>query len=373
MALSRFSKSLTVAVAATLAGSLAVTATTTEADAQERIRWRVPIAFPSSLPSLGDNMNWVAEQLEMASGGNIELRIAEPGELVPALELTEAVGQGQVEAGYNWVGYDQGRIPASPLFSAVPFGLEPWEYSAWWYYAGGRELAEDIYGDVNVHPIFCGITSPETAGWFREPIDSLEDLQGLRIRFAGLGGRVMQALGANVTMIPGGEVYQSLERGAIDAAEFSLPAVDQLLGFGQVAPYNYFPGWHQQFTALHLMINLDTWNGLEDSTQALFNLACTAGVTNALAKSEAQQGEVIRDFPENDISAEYLPEELLFELYDVSQQVLEDEAAADVDFARVLESQRDFRENHNYWKTFGYLPRDFLNTVRAREEDQNQE
>jgi TRAP-type mannitol/chloroaromatic compound transport system substrate-binding protein len=350
-------------IAAAVIGGLGMGLAATDAAAQERVRWRVPIAFPSTLPSLGDNMQWVADMLEMASGGNIQLRIAEPGELVPALELTEAVGQGQVEAGYNWVGYDQGRIPSSPLFSAVPFGLEPWEYAAWWYYGGGRELGEDIYGANNVHPIFCGITSPETAGWFREPIESLDDLQGLRIRFAGLGGRVMQALGANVTMIPGGEVFQSLERGAIDAAEFSLPAVDQLLGFGQVAPYNYFPGWHQQFTALHLVVNLDTWNALDEQTQAMFNMACQAGVMNSLSKSEAGQGAIIRDFPDNGITALILPEPILRELYAVTQQVLDEEAARDEDFARVLESQRAFTEDYDYWKQYGYLPRDFVSEV----------
>lgn len=362
-----FPKSLKTAVAATLVAGIAVTVTLADAAAQDRLRWRVPIAFPSSLPALGDNMQWVAERLNIASGGTIELRVAEPGELVPALELTEAVGQGQVDAGYNWLGYDQGRIPSSPLFSAVPFGLEPWEYSAWWYYAGGRELAEDIYSAVNVHPIFCGITSPETAGWFLEPIESIDDIEGRRIRFAGLGGRVLQALGANVTMIPGGEVYQSLERGAIDGAEFALPAVDQLLGFGRVAPYNYFPGWHQQFTALHLIVNSDTWAGLEESTRMLIDTTCTAGVINSLSKAEAQQGPVIRDFEDNNITAEFLPDELLFELYAATQQVLDDEAAGDEDFARVLESQRSFRADHNYWKVFGYLPRDFQNTVDAQQ------
>ena len=367
MALIKHPKSLTTAVAAAVVAGLTLSATTVDVSAQERVRWRVPIAFPSSLPALGDNMNWVAERLEVASGGTIELRVAEPGELVPALELTEAVGQGQVEAGYNWLGYDQGRIPSSPLFSAVPFGLEPWEYSAWWYYAGGRELAEEIYSDVGVHPIFCGITSPETAGWFLEPIETLADIEGLRIRFAGLGGRVLQSLGANVTMIPGGEVYQSLERGAIDGAEFALPAVDQLLGFGRVAPYNYFPGWHQQFTALHLIVNAETWGGLDDATRMLIDTTCTAGVINSLSKSEAQQGAIIRDFADNNITAEVLPEEILMELYAATQEVLEEEAAADEYFARVLESQRAFRGDHNYWKVFGYLPRDFQNRVSAEE------
>jgi TRAP-type mannitol/chloroaromatic compound transport system substrate-binding protein len=352
---------LTRAVAAAaVAAALLVGATMTSADAQERISWRVPIAFPSTLPALGDNLPWVAEQLEMATDGAIRLRVAEPGEITAGNEITGPVSTGQVEAGYTWIGYDQGRIPASPLFAAVPFGMEPWEFIAWWYYGGGRGLGEEIYGEINVMPILCGITGPETAGWFSQPIEELDDVQGLRIRFAGIGGRVLQSLGANVTMIPGGEVFQALERGSIDAAEFSLPAVDQLLGFGRVAPYNYFPGWHQTFTSLHLIVNMDVWNGLSETSRALINLACQAGVTNSLAKAEAGQGPVIRGFEDNNITASRLPEDLLRELYRVSQETLTAEAERNEDFSQVLESQQAFQRDYRYWKSFGYLPRDFL-------------
>ncbi len=329
------------------------------AQAQERVRWRVPSAFPSSLPALGDNMPWVAEQLSAASGDRIQMRTVEPGEMVPALELSEAVGQGQVVAGYNWLGYDQGRIPASPLFSAVPFGMEPWEYIAWWYRGDGRELAEDVYGAINVHPIFCGITGPETAGWFKKPIDKLEDINGLKIRFAGLGGRVMQDLGASVSMIPGGEIYQSLERGVIDASEFSLPVVDQRLGFAQVAPYNYFPGWHQTFTAFHLIVNKDEWAKLADADKALITMACTAGVTNNLAASEALQGEIIAGFPDIGVTATRLSPEILQQLKTASDKVMAEQVEADADFKRVYESQQAFSKNYQLWKELGYLPRDF--------------
>ena len=340
-------------------GGVSLVALGSTADAQERIRWRVPVAFPTALPALGDNMPWVAEQLGTASGGRIEIRVVEPGELFPALEATEAVGTGQVQAGYTWIGYDQGRIPSSPLFGAVPFGMEPWEFTAWWYYGGGQELAEEIYHAQNVHPIYCGITGPETAGWFRDEVDEVEDFDGLKIRFAGLGGRVLQALGASVTMMPGGEIFQALERGTIDASEFSLPIVDQRLGFNQVASYNVYPGWHQPFTAFHLIVNLDDWNNLDPADQAMFNLACTAGVTRNIAASEAWQGEIIRGFPEIGVTAQYLPLEILEELQQVAAQVLAEEAANDADFARVYDSQREFMLNYQAWKRLGYLPRDF--------------
>ncbi len=347
------------ALAATALGLGALAFAAMPVDAQDRIRWRVPIAFPSALPALGDNMPWVADQLLAATDGRIELRTVEPGEMVPALELSEAVGQGQIQAGYNWLGYDQGRIASSPLFSAVPFGMEPWEYIAWWKHGGGQDLAEEIYGNINVMPLFCGITGPETAGWFKAPIESVEDLQGLRIRFAGLGGQVLASLGASVSLIPGGEIYQSLERGVIDGAEFALPIVDQRLGFYRVAPYNLFPGWHQPFTAFHLIVNLDTWNGLASADQALLRMACQAGVMNNLADSEGLQGEVIAGFPDINVTAGVIPEEVLRELQAATETVLAEQAAADADFARVYESQQAFSENYRYWKELGYLPRDF--------------
>jgi len=161
----------------------------------------------------------------------------EPGEIVPAFSITDAVRDGKVAAGYTWLGYDQGKTAASALLAAVPFGMEPAEFTAWWFEAGGRALGEKLYARYHAHPIMCGLTGPETAGWFRHRIESLDDLQGLKIRFAGIGGKVIERLGASVTMLPGGEIFQALEKGAIDASEFSLPIVDQALGFNRVAPY----------------------------------------------------------------------------------------------------------------------------------------
>ena len=216
---------------------------------QASLKWRVPVAFNSNLPGLGDNILYVAEALGSSTGGRLEFDVYEPGEIVPAFSIVDAVRDNKVEAGYTWLGYDQGKIPASALLGAVPFGMEPWEYNAWWFEGGGEELAQRLYAKHGVHILLCGIIGPETAGWFREPIDELSDVQGLKIRFAGLGGRVISELGASVTMLPGGEIFQALEKGAIDATEYSLPNVDQQLGFNRVAKLNYFPGWHQPSTS----------------------------------------------------------------------------------------------------------------------------
>ena len=327
--------------------------------AARRIHWRLPLSFQTTMPVLGDNPIYVTDMLRASSAGAVELRIFEPGEVVPALAITEAVREGKVEAGYTWLGYDQGRIPSAALIAAVPFGMEPWEFAAWWFDGGGRALGEALYAKQNIHAIFCGLTGPETAGWFREPIDSLDDVRGLKIRFAGIGGKVMERVGASVTMLPGGEIFQALEKGAIDATEYALPIVDQSLGFNRVASYNYYPGWHQPATSSHMVINLDVWNQTAPADQKLIETACTAGALRNLARSEALQGEVIAGFSEVGVEAHTLPDDVLRELERVTEEVLEEEAASDADFAAILESQQRFRANYAHWKARAYLPRDF--------------
>ena len=324
-----------------------------------RINWRVPTVFQKTMPVIGENPVFLADSLKSASNGAIHLEIFDPGEIVPAFSITDAVRDRKVVAGYTWLGYDQGKIAASPLIAAVPFGMEPWEYSAWWYNGGGREITESLYVKYEIHPIYCGMTGPETAGWFRERINSLDDVKGLKIRFAGLGGQIIERLGASVTMLPGGEIFQALEKGAIDATEFALPIVDQALGFSDVAKYNYYPGWHQPFTSSHLVINLDTWKSLTRSDKAIIEMACTAAVTRNLAHAEAVQGEIIANFDQVGVSAERLPLNLLKELKKVATQVIEEEAQRDADFAAVLASQKKFLANYEYWKSLAYLPRNF--------------
>ncbi|QID19197.1 TRAP transporter substrate-binding protein [Nitrogeniibacter mangrovi] len=327
--------------------------------AADKLRWKVPNAFPSHLPALGDNVQMVADMLKTASDGQIQFKIFEPGNLVPPLELSDAVRDKTIDAGYTWLGYDAGKIPSAPLFSARPFGMEPWEYTAWWYNGGGKALAEDVYGKRNIHPILCGITGPETAGWFRKEIKTMDDLKGLKIRFAGLGGQVMQKAGASVTLLPGSEIFQALEKGAIDATEFAMPAVDQKLGFDKVAKYNYFPGWHQTYTAFHLIINKQVWDALQPSSRALFDTACTAGVMRNLSKGEAIQGDVIRGFEAKGVKTEKVPTKMLHALKKLTDEVMAEQSAKDADFKRVYDSQEAFSKSYQTWKGLAYLPRDF--------------
>ncbi len=326
--------------------------------AVDKVRWRMPIAFPSNLPALGTPAQYAAEQLGLASGGNMQLRVYEPGKLVPAFDILAAVSDGKTEAGYTWIGYDQGKVAAVPLFAAVPFGLKPWAFMAWYYEGGGHDMLQEVYANkgFKVHAELCGIIGPETAGWYKAPLESLKDYEGLKIRFAGLGGKVIQKLGASVTMMPGGELFQALERGTIDATEFSLPVIDQSLGFDKVVKFNLFPGWHQPFTAQYMLVNKGEWDKLGGDGKALVRNVCMASVVKGLAESEYQQGAVIAGFAEKGVTAQKLPLEILTELKRITDEVLAEESANDADFKRVYESQQAFQKQYRLWEGLGYLP-----------------
>jgi TRAP-type mannitol/chloroaromatic compound transport system substrate-binding protein len=347
---------------AAIAGALALVSAA-PASALDNIRWQVPMAFASTLTALGDTMPWVADQLRAASGGAIDLRVAEPGAVIPALSVFENVSDGNIDAGFSWMGYEWGTVPASALFGATPFGLESMEFVAWMTHHGGQELLEELFHAYNVHPILCGTISPETAGWFRNEVATVDSLQGLRFRAAGIGGEIFGEFGMSVTLLPGGELYQALETGTLDATEFSLPTVDEQLGFYQVAPYLYLPGWHQPSTNQYLYINLDVWNGLSEQTQAMINMGCMAGVAYSIARAEALQGAALARFEERGTNIRTYSDEQIAAFREASNAVMERWSERDEMFGRVYASQVAFQEELRPWKEMGYLPRDWQTRI----------
>ncbi len=342
--------------------AIALTATTgmaPSADAEDQIRWKVPTGFGTKLTALGDQIVNIAEDVNRMSGGRIQMKVFEPKALVPAFEITDAVKDNKLQVGYTWLGYDQGKIKAAPLIAAVPFGFDPQEYMAWWYEGGGRQLGEELYKAHNIHPILCGLTGPETAGWYQKEMNSIDDFKGLKIRYAGLGGKVLQKIGASVTMLPGGELFQALEKGAIDATEYATPPADTRLGLYKIAKYNYFPGWHQTFTSFHFVVNLDVWSGMSDTDRALVDTACTAGVLKNLARAEALSGPQLEENKSKGVQVKKFPEEMLRQLREVYKEVVAEQVAADANFKKIYEAQQAFHKSYQAWSKVGYLPRDF--------------
>jgi len=320
--------------------------------------WTVAMAFSSRLPALGTPARWVAEQLETLSDGRLRLALQEPGDGRGPRDILPAVSAGDIEAGYTWPGYDREQVPAAALFSAVPFGMKPWAFHAWYRFRGGHDLLQAVYAEAgyDVHAELCGLISPETAGWFREPIESLDAFQGLDIRFAGLGGEVLARLGADVRLLPDLAINEAIQEGTIDAAEFSIPVVDQRLGLDQLLKFNLFPGWHQPSSAQYLMVNRDVWEALPERDRQLVRVTCEAATGRALAEAESANPESLRQQAAYGVRLASIPERILQRLADIALAVIREQAAADPAFARVWEAQRDFMADYVPWDGRAHVP-----------------
>ncbi|WP_343565307.1 TRAP transporter substrate-binding protein [Kiloniella sp. b19] len=328
--------------------------------AADKLLLKTPIAFATALPGLGSPMPRLAEQLDLMSGGTLKMKIYEPGKLVPPFEVLDSVSSGKINSGYTTAGYWAGKIPAAPLFSAVPFGPEAGEYMAWLYYGNGLKLYQEMYDQAgfNVKVLPCAVTAPETSGWFAKEINSPEDLKGLKMRFFGLGGKVMEKLGVATSLLPGGEIFPALEKGAIDASEFSMPAVDTRLGFYKLVKYNYFPGWHQQATVYEVLINKDVWNGASAQHKAILENACKASMADSFAEGEAIQHAVMQEnVAKHGVKIKKWSQEMLDTYKATWEEVAKEEAAKDPFFAKVYADLKTFRDGYQIWKDNAFLPR----------------
>ncbi|MCH7806414.1 MAG: TRAP transporter substrate-binding protein [Proteobacteria bacterium] len=347
-------------IAAVLALSLAAGCSAPEeasetAAAGDPVRWKMTSTFPSSLIQLGTMGVRFSDQIKKVSGGNIEIRFFEPGALAPALEGFDAVSYGAIEVGWSTPGYWAGKEPALQLFGAVPFGPDAQEYIAWYYFGGGQEIYQQLYAKHNIHGIICGVTAPEASGWFKEEIKTVEDFRGKKIRFFGLGARVLNKLGANSQLLAAGDIYPALELGTIDGAEFSMPAVDYDMGFYQVAKNYYFPGWHQQSTMYEITINLDAWNSLSETQQVQIETTCGDNVRFGIAEGEALQFEAMKKLEAKGVSLREWSPEILAALEAAWLEVAAEMAAEDAEFARAWESLSAFRRDYKIWRDKGYL------------------
>jgi TRAP-type mannitol/chloroaromatic compound transport system substrate-binding protein len=239
------------------------------ASASEAAKFRLSFAstFPSTMPLIGAAGPRLAEKISRATGGELVLEFHEPGKLVPAARTVFAVSEGKVDAGFAGAGWFASVDSAFNMFSTVPFGPGIGEYMAWMYHSGGLEVAREMFAKQDIHNIPCAVIPPEASGWFRKEIRTVADLKGLRMRFFGLGAKVMQKFGVETQMQAPGEILAALTDGTLDAAEFSLPAMDLQLGFHTVARYYYFPGWHQQATFFDLYINKKRWDASPTATR----------------------------------------------------------------------------------------------------------
>jgi len=348
------------AAAGAAALGLGLLAAQTGTAAAEQTRWKLQTAFSTDLPALGSPAKYLAEQVEAASGGDVQIRVFAPGKLVPALDIIDAVSSGKIATGYSATAYEQGQVPAASLFNSPPFGMKPWTFMAWYYHGGGHEMLQETFAQegYNIHAELCGITGPETAGWYKNPIERVEDYDGMKIRFAGLGSRVVEKFGASVTLMGGSKLFQALELGQLDATEFSMPMIDQRIGFQKVAEYNLFPGWHAPANAVYFFVNGDIWKDTADSTKALVKNVCRAATTMSLSENEYRNGQILQTYEDEGVKIQQIPDDVLRKLKQVSREVLQAEAAKDENFKRIWESQKAFLKAHGKWERLAHVPDD---------------
>jgi TRAP-type mannitol/chloroaromatic compound transport system substrate-binding protein len=313
------------------------------------IVWRMASAYSGSLPQLGSLAKRASQKIWEISNGEIEIEFFGPGTLVPSSEMFDAVASGAIDAAFSSPGSWAHKEPALQLFSSVPFGPTPGEYLGWVYFGGGKELLNKIYHPHGIQSVLCGMIAPEAAGWFRRTFVTPEDLVGLKMSASGLGGKVLNKLGVETRELQEAEIFLALERGEIDGAEFSMPAIDIKLGFYQLANHYYFPGWHQPASFFELIINKDRWDALTKTRKAQIEAVCGDNIRYGLAEGEALQYGALKELTAKGVKIKRWPVAILSALEDAWDEVATEQSAADTKFKEVWRSLSDFRKDYAIW------------------------
>jgi TRAP-type mannitol/chloroaromatic compound transport system substrate-binding protein len=326
--------------------------------AAEKVTLKMASVFPASLQLLGDSGVRFSENVLVASGGTLDLKFFEPGALVPGLEAIPAVSKGSVDAAWSTPGFFAGTDITFNFFTTVPFGSSASEFMAWLFYGGGLELSDEMFGEHNIKAIPCQMIPPEASGWFRKEIKSIDDLKGMKMRFFGLGARVMDKLGVATQLLAPGDIFPALQLGTIDATEFSMPSSDESFGFYQVAKYYYFPGWHQPASVGDLFINKDVWNGLSPQHRKIIELACGDMVRDTLARGDASQAPAMKRMRDkHGVHIMYWSDDILDAYRKAWDEVVREESENNPRFKKVYASYSKFREEFKLWGENGYLKR----------------
>lgn len=315
----------------------------------KRVRWNLASSFPSSLDTIYGAADTLAERVSAMSGGNFEIRVNEAGELVPALSVLDAVQDASVQVGQTAGYYYTGKSSALAFDTCVPFGLTSRQQTAWLQEGGGLELLHEVYADFNIISFPCGNTGAQMGGWFREPVGSLGDLRGLKMRIPGLGGKVMEALGVTAQTIAGGEIYTSLERGAIDATDWVGPYDDERLGFFKVAKHYHYPGWWEPGPSLSFLVNRDAWAKLPPEYQAIFRAASQDAAITMQARYDAKNPPALKRLLANGVQLVPFTDDLMQGAAEASRDLQADEARASESYRKLDDSFRAFRKSAREW------------------------
>lgn len=335
--------------AAAAASGLAAPAT-----AAPRRVWRMATSWPRNSPGPGVTAQRLADRITEATDGRLTVELHAAGELVPALEVFDAVAEGTAEMGHTASVYWTGKEPAAAFFTTVPFGLDSREHMAWIYHGGGQELWDELYGRHGLRGFMAGNTGMQMAGWFKAPIASLDDLAGLRVRIVGLGGEIMRRMGATPVTLPAGEIFTALRSGVVDGAEFLGPWIDEGFGFYKAAPHYAWPGYNKPNGTGECLVSAERFDALPADLQRVLRDACRAEHAQALAEADWKNAAALdRLESERGVSLFRMPDDVIARARALADEVVAESVAGDALGARILESYRAAQATAERWSNVG--------------------
>lgn len=324
--------------------------------ANTTINWRLASSFPKSLDTIYGAAEVMAKRVSALTDGKFNIRVFPGGELVPALQVMDAVQAATVEMGHSASYYYFGKDATFAFDTAVPFGLTARQQTAWIDQGGGKQLLRDFFADYGIVNFMGGNTGCQMGGWFRREVKTPQDLHGLKMRVGGFAGHVMQKLGVVPQQIAGGDIYPALEKGTIDAAEWIGPYDDERLGFNKVAPICYTPGWWEPSAQLSFYVNKKEWDKLPKDFQAALEVATYEAHIAMQAMYDARNPSALARLMKNGVKLRNFSKSILDACYEAAQEVIEEEASKNAKFKKVLEPWRRFHQDQNTWYSVAESP-----------------
>ena len=331
------------------------------------IRWRLAASWPKSLDTIWGACETISKYVSEATDGKFKIQPFAAGEIVPALQVLDAVSNGTVECGHTANYYYIGKDPTWALFCAVPFGLNSRQQNAWFYDGDGQKLIDEFGKKSNVHCLLAGNTGAQMGGWFNKEIKEPGDFNGLKMRIGGWAGKTLQKLGLVPQQLGGGDIYPALEKGTIDAAEWVGPYDDEKLGFYKVAKFYYYPGWWEGGTTNHLLINLAKWNELPKQYQAVLAAACGYANVEEQARYDARNPAALKRLVAAGTQLRPFPQAVMEACLKASIEVNNETSAANADYKKVWDSIQAFRnDEYLWWQVAEYTYDTFMIRTRPR-------
>ncbi len=337
------------------------------AQSAPEIKWRLTSSFPKSLDTIYGGAETIAKQVAELTDNKFQIQVFAAGEIVPGLQALDAVSNNTVEMCHTCSYYYVGKDPTFAIGTAVPFGLNARQMNAWLFQGGGNELFNEFYKKYNIHAMPAGNTGAQMGGWFRKEIKTVADLQGLKMRIAGITGQVLGKLGVVPQQVAGGDIYPALEKGTIDAAEWVGPYDDEKLGFNKVAPFYYYPGWWEGGPTVHAMVNIEKWNALPKAYQAALTNASTTANTVMAAKYDLQNPAALRRLVAAGTQLRPFSQEVMEACFTAANQLYGEISARNADFKKIIDAMQATRsEQYLWWQVAEFTYDAFMIRARAR-------